>query len=274
MISLRAGLWFSPWMIDNFYSWFTVWHSLAGWLSGCSHSMVRLVFLALSAASDWWLSQWWLKLVILCQVFQICHRKPCSWHTTPHWLLLTRCVTDSHWLWIPAGCLWEDVCSDMKPPLLETSFHFHFLPSTAAEFWPIVLMHLVGLLWFGWFAEFLLFLIVDHFLMRSLHSKAQFFLVIQILTHCWSWKSTNQTSVQPAVGSDFMFGCSFAWFALQGALWNNQNPSISNHNSSSHWLWPNLVLLLSCQCTNCTMLGIPTKTEANLKRLMIVSFDK
>ena len=177
MISLKAGLWFSPWMVDNFYSWFTVWHSLAGWLSGCSHSMVRLVFLALSAASDWWLSQWWSKWAILCQVSQICHRKPCSWHTTPHWLLLTRCVTDSHWLWIPAGCLWEDVCSDMKPPLLETSFHFHFLPSTAAEFWPIVLMHLVGLIWFDWLTEFLLFLIVDHFLMRSLHSKAQFF--------CW-----------------------------------------------------------------------------------------
>ena len=127
--------------------------------------------------------------------------------------------------------------------------------------WAIVLIHLI------WLVVFPLFFIVNHLLIRSLRLEKFPILLIRISTNfCYHHYH--------AVDTDIMFECSFGGFALG----NNQNPSISNHNSwanvHSGCMWWKLVLLVSSQCTNCTTLDIPTKTEANLKRLMIVSFDK
>ena len=123
------------------------------------------------------------------------------------------------------------------------------------------------LIFFIWLIDFLLFYIGNHLLMRSLRLEKFPILLFRIST------AVDQTN-HHAVDTDIMFECSFGGFALG----NNQNPSISNHNSwanvHSGCMWWKLVLLVSSQCTNCTTLDIPTKTEANLKRLMIVSFDK
>ena len=146
------------------------WHSLslAGWLSGCWHSQWSDWFSWHSLTSDWWLTQW-LKttpilscLATLCQVF----RNVTENHGAkqPYRLILTEQqlvffgkmsglisslpVTENHGARLActsqctsdwaAGCLWQDVWSDTKPPLchrrlLEASFpveyHWLYAPS-------------------------------------------------------------------------------------------------------------------------------------------------